>query len=127
MSRVFATILAGCLLLGGCGFSGIGSGDSGLFPRGGLRGSVEEVDGLRFRSRVTSLGEDDRGFAVRTRGAGRALSAAAEAGRTEAVRYCLTRFGGSEIAWLAGPDREITQMAIEDDGALLLTGRCIAR
>ncbi|MGB3556175.1 MAG: hypothetical protein WBA25_16225, partial [Jannaschia sp.] len=56
--------LVSALFLGGCGFSGIGSGDSGLFGGGGLRGTAQDVEGIRFRTRIGPTTEDDRGFAV---------------------------------------------------------------
>ncbi|MGB3407367.1 MAG: hypothetical protein WBA67_07715 [Jannaschia sp.] len=116
------------LTLASCGgFSGIGSGDSGLFPRGGLRGSSEEVSGIRFRSRLSATSEDDRSFNVVTRGASRDLVSASEAGRVEALRYCLNRFGGTDVDWVAGPDRPLEEIAIGEDGSLVLSGRCISR
>lgn len=114
-------------LLAGCGFSGIGSGDSGLFGPSGVRGSSEQVQGIRFRSRVSVTSDDDRNFAVSTAGAGRGISGAIEAGQLEAVRYCLKRFGGSEIAWTYGPDQDVETIQLNDSGALVLTGQCIAR
>lgn len=125
--KAIALALTGAVLLTGCGFSGLGSGDSGLFPRGGLRGSSEQVEGIRFRSRLNVVSEDDRSFAVSVRSAGRDLGAAREAGRIEAVRYCLRVFGGTEILWENGPDRPLEEIALADDGALVLTGRCISR
>ena len=117
-------LLVALALLTGCG--AIASGDSGLFSGRGLRGSQQEVEGIRFRSRVTSSPEDRRRFTVATRGAGRALAQAVEAGRIEAIRYCLTRYGGSNIEWAQGPDRPAEQIALTD-GVLVLSGRCLAR
>ncbi|TFL20226.1 hypothetical protein [Jannaschia formosa] len=117
-------VLAALVALTGCG--GIASGDSGLFAGRSLRGSTEEVGGIHFRSRVTSEAEDRRSFTVSTRNAARALPQAVEAGRVEAVRYCLTRYGGSDIAWTQGPDRPPEQIVLAD-GALVLSGRCLAR
>jgi len=118
------TVLAALIALTGCG--GIGSGDSGLFGGRSLRGSAQEVEGIRFRSRVTSETEDRRSFSVATRGAGRALPQAVEAARIEAIRHCLTRYGGSNIDWTQGPDRPVEQIALPD-GVLVLSGRCLAR
>ncbi|PWJ12480.1 hypothetical protein [Jannaschia seohaensis] len=122
--RVTGSVLAAAMALTGCG--GIGSGDSGLFGGRSLRGSAEEVQGIRFRSRVTSPGEDARRFMVATRGADRAPPQAVEAARIEAVRYCLTRYGGSNIEWTEGPDRPVEEIPLED-GVLVLSGRCLAR
>ncbi|GIT92917.1 hypothetical protein JANAI62_33750 [Jannaschia pagri] len=125
--RLFITLTAAALSLSACGSSGIGSGDSGLFSQGGLRGSSQDVQGIRFRSRVRADGDDDRFFTVSTAGAGRAIGSAQEAGRTEATRYCLTRFGGSQIAWTVGPDVPAEQVSLTERGALVLTGQCLAR
>lgn len=117
------------LSLGGCGrISSLTSGASGPFSGGGgLRGSANEIDGTRFRTRVDSNRDDPRAFFTSTRGAGRDISGAMEAGRVEAVRHCLTRFGGSEIVWAQGPDRPVEQIALDPSGVLVLSGRCVTR
>lgn len=126
-TMIFAGLVC-ALALGGCGrLGGIGSGASGLFGGQGIRGKSQEVNGIRFRSRVTAISEDDRQIAITTNGAGRDLATAAEAGRLAAVEYCLGRFGGSEIVWTAGPDREIEAIALDESGALVLQGTCVAR
>jgi hypothetical protein len=94
---------------------------------GGLRGSPQEVDGLRFRSRVAAVEGDARRFVVSTSRAGRAPARAQEAGRVEAIRYCLTRFGGSEIGWTVSPDRPPEQLTLSEGGTLELSGRCLSR
>lgn len=124
------TILTGALVLAlaGCGTLGsLSSGASGPFSGGGLRGAQNEIGGTRFRTRIGTDRADPRAFTTSTRGAGRDLASAAEAGRVEAVRHCLTRFGGSEIQWAQGPDRPIEEIALADSGALVLSGRCITR
>ena len=100
--------------------------DGGPF-RGGLRGAPAEIEGVRFRSRVAGLEGDARAFSVATRGAGRAVPLALEAARVEGLRFCLRRFGGTEIAWAQGPDQPPERVALREDGALVLTGRCLAR
>ncbi|WGH77653.1 hypothetical protein [Jannaschia ovalis] len=120
-------MLIAMLGLAGCGTLGsLSSGDSGPF-RGGFRGASNEVDGVRFRTRVSATSEDARSFATATRSAGRSLSGALEAGRVRAVEYCITRFGGSDIDWALGPDRPVEEVALDESGALVLTGRCITR
>lgn len=125
--RVAVTLAVSLAVLSGCGFSGIGSGDSGLFGPSGVRGAAGEVRGVRFRSRLAITSEDKRSFAVTTGNAGRAITGAVEAGNVEAVRYCLTRFGGSEISWTYGPSQDVETITLNESGALVLTGRCIAR
>lgn len=120
-------VLLGALALAGCGTIGsLSSGASSPFG-GGLRGAQNDVDGTRFRTRIGGGRDDRRAFVTATRGAGRNLIGAAEAGRVEAVRFCLTRFGGAEIAWAQGPDRPIEQIALDGSGALVLSGRCVTR
>lgn len=118
-------IVCGALFLAGCDtLSGLVSGASSPFSGGGgLRGAGTEVDGIRFRTRVASTSEDGRGFATSTSGGARGVAEAVEAGRVQAVSYCLRRFGGSEIAWTRGPDDRITLT----DGNVILSGACITR
>lgn len=125
----FTVLLVGALALSGCGtFGSLSSGASGPFSGGGgFRGNRTEINGVRFRTRVQSSRENRRAFTTTTRGAGRNLAAAAEAGRVQAVEYCLKRFGGSDILWTAGPDRDIEEIAISDNGALVLVGTCVTR
>lgn len=121
-------VLLGALALAGCGTIGsLSSGASSPFGGGGLRGAQNELDGTRFRTRIGGNRDDRRAFVTATRGAGRNLVGAVEAGRVEAVRFCLMRFGGSEIAWAQGPDRPIEQIALDGSGALVLSGRCVTR
>ena len=124
-----ATILVAAVALASCGrlpFSGASGPFSGL-GGGGLRGESVEVGGLRFRSRIVATTADQRGFVVTTRGAGRDVPSALEAGRLRAVRHCLTRFGESDIVWTLSPDRPLAEVALNDDGSLAIAGVCVAR
>ncbi|SDZ03931.1 hypothetical protein SAMN05444004_105137 [Jannaschia faecimaris] len=127
--KVTVLVVGAALSLSGCGaFGSLSSGASSPFSgMGGMRGSQSEIEGIRFRTRVSAVSEDKRGFTTMTRGAARNLTAAAEAGRVEAVEYCIRRFGGSEIIWTAGPDREPEQMPLDTSGALVLAGACVTR
>lgn len=129
--RVRPVMLAICCALGlsACGTArnvaaGITSPFSGA---GSLRGASSEIDGIRFRTRVSTSRDDPRAFLTATRDAGRNLPAAVEAGRIEAVRHCLSGFGGSQIAWAQGPDRPVEQIALDASGTLVLSGRCVTR
>ena len=51
------------------------------------------------------------------------LDGAREAGRYEAIRYCIANFGSSDIAWTEGPDAEDGTLTIAND-RLLLRGTC---
>ncbi len=124
-----AFLLLVTLTLASCGTLGsLSSGASGPFSGGGgLRGAQNEIGGTRFRTRISSTRDDPRAFVTVTRGAGRNLAGAVEAGRVEAVRQCLSTFGGSDIVWTQGPDRPIEQIALDGSGALVLSGRCVTR
>jgi hypothetical protein len=121
------TVLLCAALLPGC--ARVASVTGGLFGGGGggLRSAPQEVEGVRFRSRVQAARESRRDFVVTTRRAARAPAQALEAGRVEGIRYCLTRFGGSEIAWREGPDRPVEAVALTENGALMMRGRCVSR
>ena len=114
--------LSGCATLGS-----LASGVSAPFRGGGLRGSQTEIDGLRFRTRLSDAGPEGRAFTTVTRGAARGPAAAAEAGRVQAVEYCLRRFGGSEIVWSAGPEAAAAGARLDASGALVLAGVCVSR
>lgn len=121
-------LLAICCLFGLSACDTIRSVATGLTsPFSGpdsYRGSANEIDGTRFRTRLSANRDDPRSFVTSTRGAARNPLAAVEAGRVEAVRHCLGTFGGSDIVWSRGPD---TQIAIDPSGVLVLSGRCITR
>ena len=103
------------------------SGDSGLFRSDGLRGRSSEVEGVRFRSRLAVTTADRRGFVVATRGAGRDVRLALEAGRLRAVEHCLTGFGESDMVWSLSPNRPAEEVALNDDGSVTVAGICVAR
>ncbi|MBM2576197.1 hypothetical protein JQC91_07755 [Jannaschia sp. Os4] len=85
-----------------------------------------EFDGQRFRTRISATTPDRRGFAVSVGQPSRSVAGALEAGRHRAIGYCLNRFGGSDILWDAGPDREADALVLSE-GALILTGTCTTR
>ena len=119
-------LIACCALaLSGCGtVTGLVSGVSSPFSGGGgIRGAKSEVGGIRFRTRIAASTQDGRGFVTLTAGAARGVAEAAEAGRVQAVTYCLRLFGGSAIAWTRGPEDTLSLT----DGALVMSGVCITR
>ncbi len=119
---VIACMLSGCATIRNVG-SAVTSPLQGITPGA----SQSQISGVRFRTRITSITSDDRGFVTNTGGADRALPAALEAARLRAVEYCLRRFGGSQIVWVDGPDRETDQIALDAGGSLTLTGACVVR
>jgi hypothetical protein len=123
--RVFAAIGV-LLVLSGCGgLGGVATPLSGI--GGAVRGNSGEVDGMRFRTRITSDRDDRRTFRTMTQAAARAPEGAAEAGRLEAIAYCLRTFGGSQIEWAVEPDAVAATPVLGESGALSLQGRCVAR
>lgn len=127
--KLTVLVVGAAIALSGCGaLSGLSAGVSSPFSgAGGVRGSQSQVEGIRFRTRVSSVSADNRSFTTVTGGAARNVAAAAEAGRVEAVEYCIRRFGGSVIVWTASPDREPDQIPLSDGGALVLAGTCVTR
>jgi hypothetical protein len=120
-----ALLLAVLSLTPGCARLGL----DGIAPSGELAAfaSPVEVDGFQFRSFVRFVQGDERRFVVTTRRADRALPQALEAGRIDAVRYCLGRYGGSRIIWATGPDGPDGQVALTPRGDLRMSGRCVSR
>ena len=124
--RTALTVAMLAVGLAGCG---VASAIGNRLPTGGdgLRGSLMEVEGLRFRSRIGYTTPDRRGFVVTTRDAGRNVAAALEAARLRAVEHCLTGFGESEIAWTLSPGRLAETVTLDGDGAVGVAGLCVAR
>jgi hypothetical protein len=96
-----------------------------LFGQGEGTGEAS-FGGLKFDAKLTASADDRRAFTVVVREAARNIEAAQEAGRYEAVAYCLYNFGASDMEWTAGPDLPADQVVLED-GALTMSGRCTAR
>ncbi len=80
-------------------------------------------DGVFFRSNASKLDKKRDRFEVSVTPASASIDGAREAGRYEAVRYCIANFGSSEIAWVDGPDAEDGTLTIAND-RLLLRGVC---
>lgn len=129
LGLVLAVLLAlpGCAVLQGVNRTVTSVTSPILGSSGSARRGVVEVEGTRFRTRVAASSEDRRTFATSTPGATAAPTAAAEAGRTQAITYCLRTFGGSQIQWIMGPDVEPEQIVVDENGTLQLTGRCVVR
>lgn len=80
-------------------------------------------DGQYFRAKVQRLdGSYDR-FNVSVKPVSASLEGAREAGRYEAVSYCIKNFGTSEIAWVSGPDSPAAAQVIQGD-TLVYQGAC---
>lgn len=80
-------------------------------------------DGVFFRSNASKIDRKRDRFEVTVSPASASLDGAREAGRYEAIRYCIENYGSSDIDWLDGPDAEDGTLTIAND-RLLLRGIC---
>ncbi|WP_238367086.1 hypothetical protein [Mesobacterium pallidum] len=74
-------------------------------------------DGKYFRARVSAERDVRQNFFVTVQPVSASLDGAREAARYEAVKYCIKRYGSSDILWSAGPDETPTGYAIDGDAA----------
>lgn len=80
-------------------------------------------DGHQFRAKLSQVDKSTGEFNVTVSPASQSLVGAREAGRYEATKNCINRFGTSDIAWLSGPDNEDGGLIIQND-KLELRGTC---
>ena len=80
-------------------------------------------DGVFFRSTSSKLDKLRADFEVTVSPVSASLEGARDAGRYEAIRYCIKNFGSSDISWIAGPDAEDGTLTIAGD-RLVLRGTC---
>ncbi len=79
-------------------------------------------NGIYFVSKADRVSREARDhFQVQVKKASQDLEAAREAGRYEAIRYCIKQYGSSSIEWVIGPESE---NIVPVDGAILLEGYC---
>ena len=112
--RAFLILLLSASLLQGCGT-----------VRGWFGGSGGQ-QGLPYRAKLQK-GEDRRDFTVTVDARGAPLNRARESARYEATRYCLRRFGNSNIDWVMDASGTDWASARTTDGDLIVRGRCSAR
>ncbi|MCM2560864.1 hypothetical protein M8756_02630 [Lutimaribacter sp. EGI FJ00015] len=94
-----------------------------LFVAGCGDETTQTFDGMTFRASLDADREAPHDFVVEVRDAGKSLAGAREAGRYEAVRYCIETFGNSRMTWLQGPDADDADLRIEN-GNLIMQGQC---
>lgn len=80
-------------------------------------------DGQYFRAKAKRIDGNFDQFTVSVKPVSASLDGAREAGRYEAIKYCVTNFGTSEIAWTVGPDMPQSALQIEKD-AVAFQGTC---
>ncbi len=81
-------------------------------------------DGQEFRGKATHIDRDNRrSFTASVSPVSASLEGAREAGRYEGIKYCVTEYGTSNIAWVTGPDEEPQTWTIDRD-TVTFSGRC---
>ncbi len=78
-------------------------------------------DGYYFSSKLSRSKLDGRSFDLTIRRANRSLSGAREAGRYEAIRFCIKNYGTSDIKWVLDPDDHSIGLTGK---VLKLSGQC---
>jgi hypothetical protein len=81
--------------------------------------------GYSFKASLKAVKEDPQMFDVTIKGASQSFEAAEDAGRYEATRHCVTRYGNSSLEWLVVAERDTREVVVDDD-TLVLRGRCKA-
>jgi len=81
--------------------------------------------GHSFRTSLKAVREDPQMFDVTVRGATKSLEAAEDAGRYEATRHCVTRYGNSKLEWMVVVETQERDVKVDQD-TLVMRGRCEA-
>lgn len=81
--------------------------------------------GYSFSASLKAVREDPRMFDVTVKGASQSVEAAEDAGRYEATRHCVTRYGNSKLEWLVVEETTDRGLAVDSD-VLIMRGRCEA-
>lgn len=79
-------------------------------------------DGKYFRTKASKVDKQHDQFTVTVRNASQSIEGAREAGRYEATRYCVGKYGSSDIAWAVGPDTPGALRLVDDK--LIFRGAC---
>ncbi len=80
-------------------------------------------DGAYYDARQASLGPEGREVVITVRPVSQGLTGAREAGRYEAVKYCVAQFGNSDIDWDIGPDAPAGALPVAGD-VVTFRGTC---
>lgn len=81
-------------------------------------------EGLYFKTKAQPIDKKVTlaDFSVTVKDAGVSLDGARQAGGYEGIKYCIEKYGNSQINWTVGPDTE--QLTLSD-GDLVLRGTCL--
>ncbi|MCY3996271.1 MAG: hypothetical protein OXF07_09025 [Rhodobacter sp.] len=94
---------------------------------GGSEPGAVEVRSVRVRASL-GRGTDRRDFTVSVSPFAAIAEQALASARHRAISYCLETYGGSDIAWVVGPDQPIAELPVDGDtDTVTLDGRCIQR
>jgi len=88
------------------------------------RAAQVRFNGEYYPAKVSRDRDAREELQVTVRRVDRGLTGAREAGRYEAMRYCLKEFGTSDVDWVNGPDAEDGRLQVSN-GRLLLSGECV--
>ena len=81
-------------------------------------------DGNYFPTKVKGERGDRRSFTATARRAGRGVEGAQKAARHAATKYCIERFGASDIAWAPGKDGQDGPVFVRSGSRIAVKGRC---
>lgn len=79
-------------------------------------------DGVKFSASLKAEKNAPEAFSLRVKKAAKSVVGAREAGRYEATKYCVEKFGTSDIAWIMGPDSPDLEL---ENGDFNLIGSCV--
>ncbi len=95
--------------------------------RDGDSAGTVEVRSVRVRASL-SRGTDRRDFKVSVSPFAAISEQALASAHHRAISYCLETYGGSDIAWIVGPDQPIAELPVDGEtDTVTLDGRCIQR
>lgn len=82
-------------------------------------------DGFYFPTKASAVDKKATlsHFDVQVKDASASIDGAREAGRYAGTRYCIEKYGTSDIVWSLGPDSDPSQLRVVD-GSLNLRGTC---
>ena len=79
-------------------------------------------DGVKFSASLKVEKDASEIFSLRVKKAAKSVAGAREAGRYKATKYCVEKFGTSDIAWIMGPDSPDLEL---ENGNFNLIGSCV--
>ncbi len=82
-------------------------------------------DGIYFKARTGAVDKKVSlaDFTTTIQGVSRSLDGARQAGRYEATKYCIEKYGTSKVKWSVGPDTPVDRLSVNED-TLTFSGRC---